>query len=166
MLPIDQQLKDRITSLPDEALLRISEGQTELYTPEAIAFADEEIEKRGGIEVLKQKVERPEPMKSGSHDQEEHPSKESPESKEILVKLKILYPLSILAAYGLFMYVFNASFWFYWLCLFAFFGSLFAVLFISREMKSEEENKEIEGEMARESDSPPSVSTSTNEEQT
>ena len=163
MVSIDQQLKDRIASLPDEALLRILEGQGELYTPEAIAFANEVIEKRGGIEVLKQKPEHSESTKSGSHDQEEHPSNESSESEEILVRLKKLYPLFVLAAYGLFMYVINASFWFYWLCLFAFLGSLFAVLFIRREMKSEEEGKEIAGGMAQETDSPPSVKKSTNE---
>jgi hypothetical protein len=163
MIPIDQQLKDRIVSLPDVALLRILESHTELYTPEAIAFATEEIEKRGGIEVLKQKVESSKSMKSVSRGQEEHPSKESPESEEILVKLKILYPLFVLVAYGLFVYVFDASFWFYWLCLFSFFGSLFAVLFMRRETKWEEESKEIAGGMARESDTPPSVPTSTND---
>ena len=140
------------------------EGQSESYTPEAIAFASGEITKRGGIEALKQEVERSESKKSGSQDQEEHPSNQSPESDEILVRLKRLYPLLVLVAYGLFMYVINASFWFYWLCLFAFLGALFAVLFIGREITLEEEGKENAGSVAGESDSPSSLSPSTDEQ--
>lgn len=156
MVTIDQQLKDQIASLPDKTLLHILEGQSDSYTPEAIAFASEEIAKRGGIEVLKQEVERSESKKSGSDVQAEHPSNESPESDEILVRLKKLYPLLVLVAYGLFMYVINASFWFYWLCLFAFLGALFAVLFVSREITLEEEGKEVSGGVTHESDSLPS----------
>lgn len=156
MVTIDQQLKDQIASLPDRILLHILEGQSDSYTPEAIASASEEIAKRGGIEVLKQELERSESKKSGSDVQAEHPSNESPESDEILVRLKKMYPLLVLVAYGLFMYVINASFWFYWLCLFAFLGALFAVLFVSREITLEEEGKEVSGVVTHESESLPS----------
>ena len=124
-MPIDQSLKDRISALPDEAIVRMIEGAAEEYTPDAIECVKEELLRRGGIEALKLKVA--ERAASGIQAEEESSSQETSHT------LRILYPIVVFVAYGLFMYAIDASLWLYWLGLFAFIGSLFTVLFIRRK---------------------------------
>ncbi len=144
MSGIDETLKARLAILSDEVLLQIVEKKSDEYTPEAMAFVTEEVTHRGGLEDLRKKVEHAkEPGTPGSE--------KKPLSKEALALMKRSYIVLVIVCYGLFMYVINASLWFYWILLFALIASLFAVLFRPR-FDPEQEIKELVARMGNEAE--------------
>ena len=122
-----QQLKEKLSLVRDEVLLRIAEGTQSEYTPEARTIIEAEVSKRGGVEALKERV-----------DQSEKPE----QSNEDLVRRRKFFIVAMIAACGLFIFVLNGSSWFYWVCLFALVAALFAVLF-NPPVNPEEEIKEM-----------------------
>jgi len=126
-MEIQQQLKERLRLLTDNALLDMVEGQSTEYTAEARAMIDEEIAKRGGIEVVKEKAKQ---------------SEKPLQSKDDLDRLKKFFFVTVIAACGLFIFAVKGSYWFYWLCLFAMIAGLLAVLF-KPKYNPEDEIKEL-----------------------
>jgi hypothetical protein len=146
---VEQDLKARIAAMSDESLLAIIEIRSGEYTSDALAFADEEASRRGGIEFLKQKIQQSHLVPSGSGTQTARPSETPDQSSEILARLKKFYWVFILAAYGLFMYVLDGSLWVYWLCVFVMIGFWIRVMIRARTRTPEEEYTEIAEEMKK-----------------
>ncbi len=115
--------------MSDESLLERADRKAEEVTPEASAMIESEVAGRGGLELLRQRVED-----SGTRPHQT--------TAENLRFVKRLYPVVVLLAYGFYMYAIRASLWFYWLCLFALVASLFVVLF-RPPFNPEDEIKEL-----------------------
>jgi hypothetical protein len=140
---VEQDLKTRIAAMSDESLLTIIEDKSAEYTSDALAFADEEASRRGGIEFLNQKIQQSHPVPSDSGTQTARPSEIPDQSSEILARLKKFYWVFVLTAYGLFMYVLDGSLWVYWLCVFVMIGFWIRVMIRARTRTPEEEYAEI-----------------------
>ncbi len=142
-------LLEYITSMPDESLLAILENTTQEYTPEALAFANEEVSRRGGIELLKEKVQQTLVKQSDLHSQHQLPIDSTDSSTEVAARLKKFYWIPVLAAYIVFVYVIRESLWLYWLCVFVMIAFWIRVFINARKLTPEEEYAEIAKEMAK-----------------
>jgi hypothetical protein len=134
--------------MPDESLLAILENAPQEYTPEALAFANEEVSRRGGMELLKERVQQIHVAQSDVHTQRELPSVITDSTNEVAARLKKFYWIPVLAAYAFFMYIIRESLWFYWLCVFVMLAFWIRVLINARKLTPEEEYAEIAREMA------------------
>jgi hypothetical protein len=146
---MDKNLKERLSAMPDETLLSIIENKPDDYTADALAFVKEELSARGGLEVLKQKVQQSRSESQESRHPETHPPELHAESNELLDRMKKFYLVLVFVAYVLFLYVIRGSLWFYWFCVFGLIAFFIRVLIRARRLTPEEEYEEIAKEMAK-----------------
>ncbi len=111
----------------DDALLRISDSPETEYTPEARRIIEAEINMRGGLEALRERVNHAE---------------QPDQSIEELARVRRFLIITVIAGCGLTIFAFNGSSWFYWICLFALIAALFTVLF-NPPANPEDEIKEL-----------------------
>ncbi len=150
---MDPDLRACLRAMSDESLLAIVENKSDEYTPDAVALTNEEISRRGGIEVLKQKVLQSPAIPPDTRPQDTRTPEIPDQSNEIVARLKRFYWVLVLAGYGLFVYVIRGSLWFYWLCVFVMIAFWIRVLINARKLTVEEEYAEIAKEMAKHADS-------------
>lgn len=136
MTELSKQLKNRLEALSDDALFEMIEKKSGEYTPDALAMINAEVAKRGGVDALKESVERAEKAQPANED---------------ISTLKKFFFVTIIAACGLFIFALNGSYWFYWICLFAMIASMFAVLFRPK-YNPEDEIKELLGKVPADPD--------------
>ena len=137
--------------MPDEALIAIVEKISEEYTPDALAFAYEEIERRGGMDVLKERVGQAGPSRSAEQVANRDVPQLAEASNDLLDRIKKFYWVFVTAGYGVFEWIVGGSWWFYWLCLFVMIGFWIRVWIRARTLTPDEEYAEIAREEAKRS---------------
>ena len=134
--------------MPDESLLAVAANTTEEYTPDAVALANEEIVRRGGIEFLNRRVAQHHVIPEVGGSQEVRPPEIPDQSDDVFSRLKRFYWVFVCVAYGLFVYVIRGSLWLYWLLVFAMIAFWIGVWIRSRRLTPEEEYAEIAKDLA------------------
>jgi hypothetical protein len=148
MPELDPHFVERLASLTDDALLAIARTAHDQFTPEALAFVNEEVLRRGGLDALSERVSAAEKQNA--------PNDET-------VRLKRFLLVAVIAACGLFILALNGSSWFYWICLFALIAALFAVLF-NPPVNPEIEVKDLLLKAKEEGSSPAATGVSSDEQ--
>ncbi len=142
----DLRLRERVRLLSDDSLLDMVESHAGDYTKDALEIIHDEIVRRGGIESVRLNAEK-------LRKEQEAGAGPSVGSAQRVALLRRFYPVLVIAAYGSFMYVIQASLWFYWLFLFILIAWLFTSL-LRPPFKPEDEIKELLSKAASDANLP------------